>query len=450
MVNNFDCIIIGTGPAGTTVTQKLGELGWKVAVVDSNGYGGTCPLRGCVPKKVLSEITEMVGINSRLKGTGLYSQSSINWEELIAYKNTFTRDVSQNRIDKFHSVGVTTLHGFAKFIDEQTIEVNGETYSADKIVIATGATPMQLPIEGHQHLKYSDDFLDMTTLPKHIVFIGGGYISLEFAHIAARSGAEVHVLQRGPEIMEGFDRELVHLLEKESEAIGISIHTNASAKSIEKTEDGYLVTATDQAGKEMTWKTDYCMASTGRVPAIEGMDLEKANIKYTSSGIQVNPFLQSVSNPHVYAGGDVAMTEGVQLTPVAKLDGKTILDNLIRGNERKADYQHIPSVAFTLPRLATVGLSVEEAKKTGKRIKIHELDMSEWFSFKVMQEEHTKAIVILDEKDDVVLGAHILSDQADQLINYFAICCQLQLKVSDLKEIVYTFPSVLHDTTSMF
>src|SRR5699024_8366947 len=194
----------------------------------------------------------------------------------------------------------------------------------------------------------------------------------------------------------------------------------------------------------------YCMASTGPVPPKGAMDLAKANIKYSSSGIQVNPFLQSVSITHIYAGGDVAITDGVELTPVAKLDGKTIIENLIRGNERKADYQNIPSVAFTLPRLATVGLSVEEAKKTGKRITIHELDMSEWFSYKVMQEEHAKAIVILDEKDDVVLGAHILSDQADQLINYFAICCQLQLKVSDLKEIVYTFPSVLHDTTSMF
>lgn len=445
MSKKFDALIIGTGPTGSTVTDRLATLGWKVAVVDVDGYGGTCPLRGCIPKKVMASVTELVGITNKMQNTGLVATAKIDWKQLVDYKNSFIENTSKNSIAKFQGKGVTTLHGFAKFIDEKTIEVDGEHYESEKIIIATGAKPFELPIEGKEHLKYSDDFLDMETLPKRILFIGGGYISLEFAHIAARSGAHIDVLQRGDRILEGFEPELVDLLQEESKKVGIDIHTNASVEKVEKTNAIYTVTAKASDGSTKTWETDCVINCTGRVPAVDGLDLEKGNIKFDKAGVKVNPFLQSMTNPRVYAGGDVAATKGVQLTPVANLDGQTIVENIIKGNELKVDYSNIPSVAFTLPKLGTVGMSIEEAKETGHKITIHDLDMSEWFSFKVMQEENVKIKLIIDVDEDIILGAHMLGDQADDLINLLALCCQMKLNVNDLKKLTFVFPSTINE-----
>lgn len=440
MATNYDAIIIGSGPAGSEAASILGRRNWKIAIIEEDGYGGTCPLRGCNPKKIMAAVTEFTTKNEQLEGSGLISDTKIDWKDLIAYKRKFIEPIPEGKEKSLQKDGVVTYHGTASFIDDRTLSVGGEELSSDKILIATGAKPFKLPIEGAEHLAYSDDFLELDSLPEKIIFIGGGYISFEFAHIAARSGADVTILQRGDSVLEGFDKELVDILLKESEKIGIHVECGQSAKKLEKTDAGYKVIAeTDDGDKE--WEADLVIAAAGRTPNTESLNLDNAKVKHDKTGIIVNPFMQSTTNPYVYAAGDVAATEAPQLTPIAGYDARVVIENWIRGNEKKTEYKHIPSIVFTYPRLGEVGMSVEEAKNRGTRVKITDYDMSEWFSYKIVNDKSARAKVIIDRGTGEILGAHIIGGEADQLINIFAICVQLKIKAEDLRKVIYAFPS---------
>lgn len=440
MKERYDAIVIGAGPAGSQAAEVLGKKNWKVAIIESFGYGGTCPLRGCNPKKVMAAVTEHIAKNEQLKGLGLVSESSIDWSELQAFKRRFTEPIPEAKEASLKEAGVETLHGTASFIDEKTVQIEGRQLTSDKILIATGAKPFELPIEGAEHLAYSDDFIELETLPKRIVFIGGGYISFEFAHIAARSGAEVTILQRGDHVLEGFNQRLVERLVKETEKIDIQVACNQSAKRVEKTDDGYRVITDGRTGEEF-WDADLIIAATGRVPNIEELDLDQAKVKHDKGGIVVNPFMQSTTNPHVYAAGDVANTGAPQLTPIAGLDADIVIENWIHGNEQKASYDQIPSVVFTYPKLGEVGISVEDAKKLGSRVKILDFDMSKWFNYRIQNDESAYGKVIIEKSTDLILGAHIISGEADQIINMFTTCIQLKIKAEDIQKVIYAFPS---------
>jgi len=440
MKERYDAIVIGAGPAGSQAAEILGKKNWKVAIIESFGYGGTCPLRGCNPKKVMAAVTEHIAKNEQLKGLGLVSDSRIDWSELQAFKRKFTEPIPEAKEASLKKAGVETLHGTASFIDENTVQVGERELTSDKILIATGAKPFELPIEGSEHLAYSDDFIELEALPKRIVFIGGGYISFEFAHIAARSGAEVTILQRGEHVLEGFNQRLVERLVKETEKIGVQIACNQSAKKVEKTDEGYRVVTESKIGDEF-WDADLIVAATGRVPNIDELNLEKAKVKYDKGGIIVNPFMQSTTNPRVYSAGDVADTGAPQLTPIAGLDANIVIENWIHGNEKKASYDQIPSVVFTYPKLGEVGVSVEDAKKRGSRVKILDFDMSEWFNYKIENDQSAYGKVIIDKETDCILGAHIISGEADQIINMFALCIQLKIKAEDIQKVIYAFPS---------
>lgn len=436
----YDGIVIGSGPAGSTTAKKLAEKGWKIAVVEEDRFGGTCPLKGCVPKKILAAVAEMRTRISRYEEAGLIAESRIDWPKLQAFKRRFIEPVPfQKERDLQHS-GITTYRGHAAFAGQQTVEVNGHILFAKRILIATGAKPLELPIEGREHIRYSDDFLDLPELPRRIMFIGGGYISFEFAHIAASCGSEVHILQRGPSVLEGFDEELVQRLVVESEKIGIQVHLQAAAKTVVQHEKGYTV-RTDCNGVSQEFEADLVVAAAGRKPNLEGLALEKAHVKYDKQGIAVNPFMQSVSNPHVYAAGDVAGNGSPQLMPIAHLDADAVVYNWLNGNEQIPDYRPVPSVVFTTPKLASVGLSVNEAAEAGHSVDVLDLDISEWFTYRLGGEKNAKAKMILDRNEGHILGAHIVSDEADQLINLFGLCCQLKLNVKDLQQLAFAFPT---------
>lgn len=448
MEKEFDVIVIGTGPAGSAIAEKSSKEGKHTAIIDSRGYGGTCPLRGCNPKKVLASATSLLEKNNRMQGFGLSEKNKIDWKDLIAFKRTFTRPIPEAKEKSLRDAGVTTLHGEAQFTGENKIKASGQILKGDKIVIATGAKPTALPIEGEEHLTYSHDFLELDYLPEKLIFVGGGYVSFELAHIAARAGSNVHIIQRGEKALKGFNPDLVDQLIKQSEAIGVQVHLNTAVQAVEKKRNGFSVKA-KRNSEIVSLEGDLVVHGAGRVPEIEALQLDKANVKYDNNGIRVNEFLQSVSNPHIYAAGDAAATEGSPLTPVAGLEAEVVTKNILKGNNEQADYTGVPSVVFTTPKLAMAGMSEQQAKDSEKNMAVHDMDVSSFFTYQHTNEPAAAVKIIIDQESEQIVGAHLMNDEADELINYLAMAIQLKLKTADLKKVIYAFPTAVSDIPSM-
>ncbi len=444
MAKEYDVIVIGTGAAGTTVAYECNAAGSKVAVVDYRAYGGTCPLRGCDPKKVLVGAAEVVDRSQDLKGQGISKESEINWPELMKFKRTFTDPVPQSMEKGFSNAGIDTLHGHASFTGKNTIRVEDQALEGKHIVIATGAQPMKLDIPGEEYLMASEQFLEMSNMPESIVFVGGGYISFEFAHIAVRAGADVTILHRSASPIKKFDPDLVAMLIKTSEKLGIRVRLNVPVHSIEKKEGKFVV----HTGENEAYESEIVVHGAGRVPELEGLDLEKGGVEVDRKGIIVNDYLQSISNPSVYVAGD-ANARGVALTPVATMEARTVIKNILEGNITKVDYTAIPSVVFTLPPLASVGMQEEEAEKQELNYEKHYKDTSSWYTSRRIGLKHSAFKVLIDKDKKRILGAHLLGHNAEEAINIFALAMKADLSIEVLKQMVWAYPTSSFDINYM-
>ncbi|MGF9695879.1 dihydrolipoyl dehydrogenase family protein [Paenibacillus sp. MABNR03] len=442
----YDLIAIGTGSAASSVVSRCAEAGWKIAVIDEREFGGTCALRGCDPKKVLAGAAELIDWNERMLGKGTQGKTTMNWPELMNFKRTFTASIPRASEDKFKQAGMDTFHGEAVFVDEEHIRVGDALLRGKHILIATGAQPAPLPIEGAEHLLYSDDFLDMEQLPDQLVLVGGGYIAFEFAHIAARAGTEVHIIHRGERPLEQFDKDLVDLLVQKSEEIGIHVHLNAEVKSIRQQGGTYLVSGT-RNGADHQWHCGRVVHGAGRIPNIEGLELEKGKVSYSKNGIIVNEYLQSTSNPRVYAAGDVAATKGLPLTPLAGQESRAVASNLLKGNHAQPNYKVMPSIVFTVPSLGSVGLNVEQAEKEGYEVKVN--DMSKWYTYKRTNEKYAMAKVVIDNATGRILGAHVIGSETEELINLFAMAIQFGITTDQLNTMNFAYPTAASDLGSL-
>jgi glutathione reductase (NADPH) len=444
MMKEYDLVVIGSGTAGSIAAAKCKKSGWSVAMIDERPFGGTCALRGCDPKKVLVGITEYMDGVERLKGSGINGDVHINWNDLMNYKKTFTDDFPEMKEKGLKKQGIDTYHGHASFIDENKIKVNEETLKGNYFLIAAGASPAKLPIEGSEHFTFSDEFLELEELPKDIVFVGGGYISFEFAHIATRAGANVHIIHRGERPLEGFDKDLVDQLVNYSKDIGIQIHLSTEVKKIEKMSNHYKVTGS-QDSETREFSADLVVHGAGRAPNTDSLNLKSANVNVSKKGIEVNDYLQSTSNSRVYAAGDVSDSPGMPLTPVAGMESHLVASNLLSSNNRKYTEQVISSSVFTLPKLATVGMSEEDAAEKGLDFKVNAIDTIKWFTYKRTNQAVAFAKIIINRENDQVIGAHLLSHEADELINLFATAIQFELSTKDLKKMMFAYPTAASD-----
>ncbi len=441
MQHTFDLIVIGTGAAGSTVAFQCRSAGWNVAIIDSRPFGGTCALRGCDPKKVLVGAAELRDWIHRMGGKGMsLNGAEIDWPVLIRFKRTFTDPVPQNRENGFSKAGIRPFHGRARFIDRNTLQVGDDILTARHIVIATGAMPAHLGMPGEQHLTTSEQFLELDQLPARILFVGGGYISFEFAHVAMQAGAQVKILHRGARPLEGFDPDLVDLLVSTSRDSGMDIRLNTAVNAIEKSGGHYIVTASG-SGNEQRFEADMVVHGAGRVPEIDDLDLAKAGIERDRKGVLVNEYLQSTSNPLVYAAGDAASTAGMPLTPVAGVDGGIVAGNLLHGNRHKPNYSAIPTVVFTAPPLASVGLSEQDAIVKGLKFRVNRQNTTSWYSSRRTGIKASGFKVLIEEDSDRILGAHLFGQNADEVINLFALAIRSGLRASDLRSTVYAYPT---------
>jgi glutathione reductase (NADPH) len=446
MAKTYDLVVIGTGSAGSTVASACRSEGWEVAIVDSRPFGGTCALRGCDPKKVLVGAAEAIDWVRRMNGSGITSGNArIDWPELIRFKRTFTEPVPKAREEGFAQSGIATYHGKAHFVGPGAIQLGGDTLEAKRIVIAAGAQPAKLNFAGEEHLITSDAFLELEALPRRIVFVGGGYISFEFAHVAARAGSQVTILHRGTHGLERFDADLVDRLVKWSREVGIGVELETTVKNIEKGASGLIVKAS-QRGEEKQYAADLIVHGAGRVPELDGLDLVRGGVEHDQHGVKVSEHLQSTSNPAVYAAGDCAASGNPPLTPVAGYEGRIVASNLLRGNHLKADYGSVPSVVFTIPPLAAVGLNERTARDHGLRFRAAAGDMSSWYSSRRIGETCAAYKILVEEGTERILGAHLLGSHAEEHINLFALAIHKGIQASDLKETIYSYPTNASNT----
>ncbi len=440
----YDVVIIGSGASGTTVAFEAQAAGLKVAIVEERSWGGTCVLRGCDPKKVLVGAAEARNLSTRLRGKGIKEAATISWTDLMAFKETFVEDVPESRLESFQEAGIETFFGPASFQNENTLQVGNDILSAKKIVIATGATPNTLKVEGQEHIQTSDDFLSLEKLPDSVVFIGGGYISFEFASIALAAGRDVHIIHHNSEPLKKFDPDFVAALVATLKEEGIHFHFDTDITKINKNGEKLHI----ESKNGFSLETDLIIGATGRTPNIAHLALDKANIDYTKKGITVNEKLQTPNHPHIYACGDVAATKGAPLTPVVSMEAALVAKNILGGNE-KIDYPAIPSVVFTSPKLASIGISMEEANANPEKYQIKNHDTTNWYTYRRTNEKIALAKIIEDRETGQIKGAHFLSEEADYMINYIAILMKANLTLADLQSVIFAYPSPASDLTAL-
>lgn len=447
-IETYDVFVIGTGTAGKKVADACAEAGLRVAIADNREFGGTCANRGCDPKKVLVGITETLERSRDLRGKGICDMPKVNWPDLMKFKETFTEAIPFTTERKLKKLGIKLYHQSPKFIDENTLSVEGKTIVADKIVIATGMVPMELKIPGRAYALISDDFLNLPELPKSMIFIGAGYIGMEFAHIAARCGVDVTVMDVSERILTNFDEKLAHYLQENSEGLGIKFVLNAKVNGIEKLRKNFRVSA-KQDGKEIEVTAEMVFNTAGRVPAIAELDLEKGNVAFSKNGVEVNEFLQSPTNPRVYACGDVSASGTLPLTPLSSQEGRVVEKNILKGNHLKLEVPPTPSVVFTQPQLAMVGLNEEGAREQGYDFEVKEANVPDWYNSKRMNQNCYAFKTLVDKKTGLLLGAHLLSNDAGETINMFVMAMCGRLDYKTLKGMIFTYPSWAGDIKAM-
>ena len=444
MATAFDLIVIGTGTAAATAANRCANAGWRVAVIDHLPYGGTCALRGCDPKKVLVGAAEALDHARRMRGKGLAGgDPAIDWPALMAFKRGFTERVPGMMEQSFKKKGMQTYHGRARFVGPRSVEVAGDALDGRFVLIATGAEPVKLGIPGEEHLISSTEFLELEQLPERIVLVGGGYIAAEFSHIAARAGAKVTVLQRGERMLKPFDADVVGWLTEKSREIGIDVRLKTRVERIEKASGRFAVRAATE-GKPQSFSTDLVVHAAGRVPDFDALDLNAAGVETEKGRLKLNDYLQSVSNPAVYAAGDAA-AKGPPLTPVSAHDGRIASANMLKGNQRKPNYIGVPSVAFTIPPIAAVGVTEEQAREQRLKFRTESRKTSDWYTARRVAEPTYGFKVLIEEGTDRILGAHLVGPHVDEVINVFALAIRLGGTAKELQDVIFAYPTGASD-----
>ncbi|MHB1200759.1 MAG: dihydrolipoyl dehydrogenase family protein [Polaromonas sp.] len=447
-LHTYDLIVIGTGTAATVTAMGCRKAGWSVAIVDHQPFGGTCALRGCDPKKMLIAATEVIDGFERMGGIDtVKGRVHIDWAALQRHKRSFTDPIPGRREQAYAKQGLAAYHGRARFTGRDTLSVEGKTLKAAHIVIAAGAEAVKLPIKGAEHLALSDDFLNLQALPKRIVLVGGGYIGFEFAHIAARAGASVTVLNRGPRALTGFDPDLVTLLVERTRALGVDVRLGHEVKAVRKCRGGFEVEAEGPDGRVVI-ETDLAIHSGGRAPALQALDLDAAGIAHDKGRLTLDKTFQSSSNPAVYAAGDAAGGP-LPLTPVAALEAHAVVANLLENKGATVDYTGIPSAVFTLPPLARVGLLEAEARAQNLRFRVKHESVPGWFTARRVNEPCYGYKVLVEEGSERILGAHLIGPEASEVINLFGFAMRNGLTTAAIKHATFAYPSAASDIESM-
>lgn len=435
-MKKYDYIVIGSGPGGNAFAFAMKELGHSVLVVEKDKWGGTCPNYGCDPTKIMMALVEAKRRAENLSSAGLHGSLSIDWKEMLARKKAYSDMVPSRTKEGLKQAGISLIYGAASFTNSGNVRVKEEEYSADKYIIATGARPRILDIEGSEHLMTSHDFLELEELPQRIIFLGSGYVSLELAQIANAAGAEVSILTHGTLDIRGFDKDFSVAYIKQLQKEGISFVDGFSPSKVEKNRTELKIKADD--GRSFT--ADLIFAAVGRVANIDDLNLDALGIEADLKGIRVNDFLQT-SKQNIYALGDVLYKKEPKLTPVSGFEARYLahsFSNKIESMEA-IKYPALPTLIFGSSKLAKIGqtqiLDVENERS---------LDMTEWYTYKRIADPLSKIKIIVNQRNEI-LGATILSSVAEELVNILNFCINEGINLDRFQNMIMAYPTIASD-----
>jgi len=445
---SVDIVILGGGNAGMGVTVATREAGLKVAMLEPDLLGGTCPNRGCMPKKVLVAAAHALDEIERAKAHGItVGKPSLDWAALIDREKAMIAGIPGSLGNLMDRRGVEVIRDRGRFAGPNTVTVGSETLEAKHIVIATGSTPRRLPFPGAELMITSDDVLNERRLPASVVFVGGGVIALEFSHVYARAGAAVTVLEALPRLLGNMDVDAVAQLRKETERIGVAVHTGVEVRRIERAGERLRVVY-EESGAERTAEVERVVNGAGRVANVDGLDLAAGEVAAERGRIALDAHLRSTSNPAVHVCGD-AVAETAQLSPIATYEGRIVGRNIVDGAKHTPDYTGIPSCVFTVPALASVGLTQADAEEKGIDLNIGVNDMREWLSGRTYALSAAWSKVLIDKKTDRIVGAHLLGHAGEELIHIFALAIKHGITATEIRDFVYGFPTFSADIKSI-
>ena len=444
-MSKYDLIVIGGGSGGVRAARIAAGHGAKVAICEEFRYGGTCVIRGCVPKKMMvyaahfhEDFTDSASYGWNIDGT------SFDWPTLISNKD--------KEIDRLNGIyeklltnsGVELLYGTASLVDANNVKVGDQTIEGDKILIASGGTPFMPAIPGIEHAISSNEVFHLEQQPKSAVVVGGGYIAVEFAGIFNGIGTDTHLVYRSDKILRGFDEDIRDHLSQEIQKKGVKLLLNSDISSIELTgEKQKLVTFKD--GSQLT--VDCVLYATGRNPNTQDLNLESAGVELGKKGeIKVDAYSKT-NIENIYAVGDV--TDRIALTPVATMEGHAFADTVFGNNERLADHDNVPSAVFSQPPVGSVGLSEEQAREKFNNVDTYSSEFRTLKHSITDNTERTLMKLIVDADSDKVVGAHMVGPDAAEIMQGIAIAVKAGATKADFNSTVGIHPSSAEEFCTM-
>ena len=446
---DYDLFIIGGGSGGVRASKFAASLGKRVGIAEEYRFGGTCVIRGCVPKKLLVYASQFSEHFEDAAGYGwTVPEPSFDWPMLIANKD---REIA--RLEALYEKGVKmtggeAFHTRATLVDAHTIRLadTGRTVTADQILIATGGRPNpHVALPGHEHCIFSNEAFDLPELPKSIVIAGGGYIAVEFANIFHGLGVETTLIYRGKEILSRFDLDLRRMLHDAMEAKGIRIILQSVFEKVERRADGRL-DATITGGELLT--ADQMMLAIGRMPNTETLGLEAAGVAVGKKGEVMVDDYSRTNVENIWAIGDV--TDRVQLTPVAIHEAMCFVETAFKGNPTAPDHQCIPTAVFSQPEIGTVGLSEDEAGKRFGEIEVYRAVFKPMRHTLSGRKEKMLTKLVVDAETRLVLGAHVLGPDAGEMAQLIGITLKAGLTKDDFDRTMAVHPTAAEELVTMY
>jgi glutathione reductase (NADPH) len=444
----FDVVILGGGNAGIGATGPVRRAGMSVAMIEADLLGGTCPNRGCTPKKVLVAAGHALHeIDRAFIHHITVGKPKLDWAALIDREKDMIKDIPANLARSMAERNVEVIKGRAAFTGPNIIRVGDRRLEANHIVIATGSKPRPLPIPGAELMITSDEMLSERELSASVIFVGGGVIALEFGHVYARAGSNVTILEALPQLLPAMDADAVARLQTESERIGIRVRTAVSVKRIERVNGRLRVHFTHE-GAEHAADAERVVNGVGRVANVAALDLAAGQVEHANGRIAIDHYLRSTSHPNVYVCGDAVPTSP-QLSPIATYEGEIVGRNIVEGPKHAPDYASMATSVYTVPPLASVGLTEAAARQAGFAVDVHTNDMLDWFSAKTYAETVAWSKVIVDQSTDRILGAHFVGHSGQELVNIFGLAMRFSITASQIRENIYAYPTFSSDIKHM-
>lgn len=441
---DFDFFVIGAGSGGVRAARIAASHGAKVGICEESRVGGTCVIRGCVPKKLLVYASEFSKHFSDAVGYGWsVGETNFSWPQLISNKDREIDRLNGIYLNLLSNAGVQLFNGRGRLLDTHTIEVDGQVITAQSILIAVGGRPRTLDIPGKEYAITSDEAFHLPELPKRVLLVGAGYIAVEFAGIFNGLGSEVILAYRGDKILRGFDHDVQDAVEAALVQRGIQIAYQTTPTAIEKTDEGLMVSF--DRGEAGCF--DVVMMATGRDPYTWDLGLEQVGVALDDHGAIVVDEYSQTSQGSIYAVGDV--TNRINLTPVALMEGHALADTLFGGMDRAVDHIDVPAAVFSQPPVGTVGLSEQEARDQGHRLKVFKSTFTPMKYTLTGGGEKGLMKLVVDADTDQVLGVHVVGPDAPEMVQGFAVAVKARLTKKQFDQTIGIHPTAAEELVTL-